>query len=248
MLLIAPRPVIRHDRRGGVLARSCGAFHVRTPWYNSPSLLIQSLIASPACPVAAPYPSIMGASPSIGSDYGGWLLRLLSARLSICPLRSVPIRPAQSTRGTGRTTGRVACLMGRSRSRLVRLSLRLRRVWNGDGDCVYRMGAFNCLPAILRLPGNTSAVNAGRHRVGSRSGSIVSPPASYPLLFRILCPIATSRCPVPSHPSRSPACLALIATLIAPCSFPPINMRNVSAVFLPPPTAYRPSLPACRVE
>ena len=35
-LLIAPRPAIRHDRRGGVFARSCGAFHVRTVWYNSP--------------------------------------------------------------------------------------------------------------------------------------------------------------------------------------------------------------------
>lgn len=125
-ILIAPRPVIRHDRRGGVLARSCGAFHVRTPWYNSPSLLIQSLIASPACPVAAPYPSIMGASPSIGSDYGGWLLRLLSARLSICPLRSVPIRPAQSTRGTGRTTGR-ACHRAWYRHPVC-LPLRLRRV------------------------------------------------------------------------------------------------------------------------
>lgn len=29
--LIAPRPVIRHDRRGGVLASPYDAFHVRTP-------------------------------------------------------------------------------------------------------------------------------------------------------------------------------------------------------------------------
>ena len=89
--------------------------------------------------------------------------------------------------------------MGRSRSRLVRLSLRLRRVWDSDGDCVYRMGAFDCLPVILRLPGNTSAGYAGRHVVGSRSGLIVSPPALYPMRLRILSPIAPPRCPVPSH-------------------------------------------------
>ena len=95
------------------------------------------------------------------------------------------------------------------------LALRLRRVWDGDGDCVYRMGAFDCLPAILRLSGNTRACYAGRHGVGSRSGSIVSPPASYPLLFRILCHIAPPRRPVPSHPPRSHACFALIVPLIA---------------------------------
>lgn len=100
--------------------------------------------------------------------------------------------------------------MGRSRSRLVRLSLRLRRVWDGDGDCVYRMGAFDCLPAILRLPGNTLAVNAGRHAVGSRSGSIVSPLASYPLRLCILSPVSRPVAPcriIPCRLIRAVICL-----------------------------------------
>lgn len=139
------------------------------------------------------------------------------------PILSAPIRPAQSTRRTGRTTGRVACLMDRSRSRLVRLSPRLRRVWDGDGDCVYRMGAFDCLPAILRLPGNTSAACAGRHGGGSRSGSIVSPSASYPMRLRILSPVSrpVAPCrphPVPSHPCRYlPASPSLPAFRIGGC-------------------------------
>lgn len=117
--------------------------------------------------------------------------------------------------------------MGRSRSRLVRLSLRLRRVWNGDGDCVYRMGAFDCLPAILRLPGNTRAGYAGRHGVGSRSGSIVSPPTSYPMRLRILSPVSRPVSPraassrahpipsrfVPSHPPNPLDCFAPIALI-----------------------------------
>lgn len=42
----SPRP---STRRAGRAARfPFGAFHVRTPWYNSPSLFIQSLIALPA--------------------------------------------------------------------------------------------------------------------------------------------------------------------------------------------------------
>ena len=79
----------------------------------------------------------------------------------------------------------------------------------GDGgDFILRpvaLDCLNCLPAILRLPGNTSAVNAGRHVVGSRSGLIVSPPISYPLRLRILCPIAPCRLirPVPMLASPS---------------------------------------------
>lgn len=81
--LIAPRPVPRHAGRGGVLARSCGAFHVRTPWYNPPSLLIPSLIASPACSVA-PCPSILERLRLSASDCGnGCCGSLLSARLSV---------------------------------------------------------------------------------------------------------------------------------------------------------------------
>lgn len=58
----SPRPP---TRRAGRLALSCGAFHVRTPWYNSPSFLIQSLIASPACLLPHAHQSL-GSSPSVG--------------------------------------------------------------------------------------------------------------------------------------------------------------------------------------
>lgn len=67
----------------------------------------------------------------------------------------------------------------------------------GDGgDFILRpvaLDCLDCLPAILRLSGDTSAANAGRHRVGSQSGSIVPPSALYPLRLRILCPY----CPAP---------------------------------------------------
>lgn len=219
----SPRPPTRRAGRGACFPS--GTFHVRTMQYNSPSLLIPTLIASPACPVA-PYPSIPGgAYPSVGSDCGNGCCG--SYRIGLVPIcsainpshHSAPIRPAQSTRGTGRTTGRAlfSCLV--RASGLPHYDC----VGVGDGsDCVSRLTIVDCLPAILRLPGNTLAVNAGRHGVGSQSGLIVSPPALYSLRFRILCPIAPPRCPVPSHPFRSPACFALIATLIAPCSHLPI--------------------------
>ena len=128
------------------------------------------------------------------------------------PLRSAPIRPAQSTRGTGRTTGRAlfSCLV--SSSGLPTPSIMLDR---GDGgDFILRPVAFdclNCLPAILRLSGNTRAGYAGRHVVGSRSGLIVSPPASYPLLFRILSPVSR-----PVAPCR-----------LIPCPSNPVSLRSV---------------------
>lgn len=132
----------------------------------------------------------MGASPPIGSDYGDGCCG--SYRLCYPHFRSAPSRPAQSTRGTGRTTGRIVFVLGV----VIWSACPCDCVGVGDGgDCVSRMDVLDCLPAILRLPGNTSAVNAGRHRVGSRSGSIASPPTSYPLRFRILCPIAPPRCP-----------------------------------------------------
>lgn len=107
----------------------------------------------------------------------------------------------------------------------------------GDGgDCISRMGVFNCLPVILRLPGNSSAAGSGRHGVGSRSGSIVSPPASYPLRFRILCPIATSRCPVPPHPVPIQSRLA---------SFRLIRPIPLIASL---PSLSSPSRPACRID
>lgn len=133
-------------------------------------------------------------------------------------------------------------MMDRSRPRLVRLSPRLRRVWDGDGDCVYRMGAFDCLPAILRLPGNTSATGAGRHRVGSRSGLIVSPPASYPMRLRILCPFpapspraASSRAhPIPSRfvPSYPPNPLDCFAPIALIAITPRLPCRANGADFL----------------
>ena len=94
----------------------------------------------------------------------------------------------------------------------------------GGSDCISRMGVLNCLPAILRLPGNTSATGAGRHGVGSRSGSIVSPSVSYSLRFRILsiyCPATLPRA-VPSVPFP---CLLrpLIASSIVPCSSLPLT-------------------------
>lgn len=164
------------------------------------------------------------AFPSVGSDSCG-SEALVPIRSAHRLIRFVLTRPASSTRGAGRTARRrlSACSVG-----LVPVGfacpLRLRRVWDGDGDCVYRMGAFDCLPVILRLPGNTRAVGVGRHVVGSQSGSIASPPASYPMRLCILSPQLPR--PVPSVPF--PACLALIASYLlpsiwrdAPFGFPP---------------------------
>lgn len=82
----------------------------------------------------------------------------------------------------------------------------------GDGgDCISRMGVFNCLPVILRLPGNSSAAGSGRHAVGSRSGLIVSPPISYPLRFCILSPV--------SHP--------VAPCRLIPCPSNPVSLRSV---------------------
>ena len=83
---------------------------------------------------------------------------------------------------------------------------------------------LDCLPVILRLPGNTSTGYAGRHRVWSRSGSIASPSASYPLRFRILCSAAPSRLisavPIQSVP---PACFAPLRP------FRPVSFRSRSS-------------------
>lgn len=96
----SPRPP---TRRAGRLTLSCGAFHVRTPWYNSPSFLIQSLIASPACLLPHAHQSL-GSSPSIGSDCGnGCGGSFLSARLS-APFVSFMLAPPNrhGERGEGR--------------------------------------------------------------------------------------------------------------------------------------------------
>ena len=81
----------------------------------------------------------------------------------------------------------------------------------GGGNCISRMGVFNCLPAILRLSGNTRAGYAGRHGVGSRSGSIVSQPASYPMRLRILSPVS-----LPVAPCR-----------LITCPSNPVSLRSV---------------------
>lgn len=230
--LIAPRPAFRHDGRGGVIASPA------MPFVSARRDIIRHHFPSHCLPRLS-MPINHGASPSIGSDCGEWLLRFSPIDSAIRPLRFVHARPAQSTRGTGRTTGRVACLMSLSRSRLVRLSLRLRLVWDGDGDCVYRMGAFNCLPAILRLPGNTSAAYAGRHGVGSRSGLIVSPPASYPMRLRILCPIAPSRLPRAVSSAPFPCLLRPHRPANRPNALPIHYPGTPLAVFPPLPlTAY----------
>lgn len=208
-------------------------------------------------------PRLLAPSPHVYQSRGrlrrsvltaaGRRLSFLSARLPICPLRSASIRPASSTRLAGRTTGRLVPVLGA----VIRSACPFDCVGAGDGDdfilCPVALDCLDCLPAILRLPGNTSAGYAGRHGVGSRSRLIVSPPVSYPLLFRILSTIAPSRCPVLSHPSpvsshqfRSPACFILIAPLIAQCHHNPIIRRGAPCCFRP--IAYRPSRPACRVE
>lgn len=91
--------------------------------------------------------------------------------------------------------------------------------------CPVALDCLDCLPVILRLPGNTSAVNAGRHGIGSRSCSMVSPPASYPLRFCIFCSYCSAPLPrvvssVPRLISSVPlsACFILIAPSIASCS------------------------------
>lgn len=82
------------------------------------------------------------------------------------------------------------------------------------GDFILRpvaLDCLNCLPAILRLSGNTRAGYAGRHGVGSRSDSIVSPPASYPLRLCILSPFSR-----PVAPCR-----------LIPCPSNPVSLRPV---------------------
>lgn len=108
-----------------MLAWSYGAFHVRTAWYAFLlSLLILTLIVSPACPHVYQYPG--GASPSVGSDCGGvgsrdYLLGYQYAH----PLR--PCSPRLIDTGNGEDGGAsFACLLGRSRSNRICLPLRLR--------------------------------------------------------------------------------------------------------------------------
>lgn len=158
------------------------------------------------------------------------------------PIRSAPIRPAQSTRGTGRGTGRAACLMGRSRSRLVRLSLRLRRVWDSDGDCVYRMGVLIACPPSY----DCRAIPRRSMRVVMRSG--LDQARSFPRLLRIPCGFvsfrpfpalspraASSRAhPIPSRfvPSYPPNPLDCFAPIILIAITPRLPYRVSGADFL----------------
>lgn len=165
---------------------------------------------------------------------------LLSARLS-APFVSFMLAPPNRHEERGERRGGFVLVLG--------ACVRSARpcdcveVWDG-GDCVSRMGAFDCLLAILRLSGNTRAGYAGRHRVGSRSGLIVSPPASYPLLLRILCPYCPD--PLPRAVSSVPlsACLVLITSRPRPLSV--VAPIAVSAISL----AYPPITPrlSCRVS
>lgn len=110
--------------------------------------------------------------------------------------------------------------------------------WDGCDFVLYPV-ALDCLPAILRLSGNTSAVGAGRRWAGSRSSSIASPPVLYPCLLRIQCGFVSFPicCPVPSHPCRSPSCLAPPSSLCpASCSRP---LSWDAPCGFPAPTAYR---------
>ena len=143
------------------------------------------------------------------------MLLCLSARLSIRP--SVPFLLSPPNRHGER---------GERRGGLSRAWCCARSVYSFDcvgagdgGDCISRMGVFNCLPAILRLPGNTSSVGSGRHRVGSRSGSIASPPASYPLRLCIICPY----CPAPL-----PRAISSVPFLCSPRSHRPVNRFMLS--------------------
>lgn len=122
----------------------------------------------------------------------------------------------------------------------------------GDGgDFILRpvaLDCLNCLPAILRLSGNTRAGYAGRHVVGSRSGLIVSPPASYPMRLRILCPIAPSRLPRAVSSAPFPCLLRPHRPANRPNALPIHYPGTPLAVFPPLPLIAYHAPPAVSVE
>lgn len=102
-------------------------------------------------------------------------------------------------------------------------------VGTGDGgDCVSHLDVLDCLPAILRLPGNTSTGGSGRHAVGSRSGSIASLPASYPMWVCILSPYCPA--PLPRAVSSVPFPCLLRSHRLTPS---PIIRRGAPCCFRP---------------
>lgn len=105
-LLIVPRPVPRHARRGEVLANRCGAFHVRTMRYNPPSLLIPLLATSPHV-----YQSRWRLRRSVLTAGMATAAPIGSARLSAHPLRSHPPRPIDTRNGENDGAGLSSCLM-----------------------------------------------------------------------------------------------------------------------------------------
>lgn len=91
----------------GVLANRCGAFHVRTPLYN-----LRPCYSSnrPSPRLLAPCPSITGASPSIGSDYGSSRAYLLDCQSA--PSVSPPFAPLNRHGERGeRRGGLFSCLV-----------------------------------------------------------------------------------------------------------------------------------------
>ena len=173
-------------------------------------------------------PRLLAPSPHVYQSRGrlrrsvltaaGRRLSFLSARLPIRPSVPFPFAPPNRHDKRGGRRGVVVPAL----SAVIRFVHTFDCVGTGDGgDFILRpvaLDCLDCLPAILRLPGNTSAVNAGRHAVGSRSGSIVSPPISYPLRLCILSPIAPPRRPAPSPRA--------VSSVPFPCSIRPHRPAN----------------------
>lgn len=93
-------------------------------------------------PACLPRPSI---SESIGACRLCGCFSFPSARLPVCAVASYSHPPRLIDTGNGEDGGAsFSCLSGLSRSRRVRLSIRLRRMWDG-GDFILRPAALDCL-------------------------------------------------------------------------------------------------------
>lgn len=110
-----------------------------------------------------PSPRLL-ACPVASDCYGMRGFSCLSARLSIRPSVSfLPPRLIDTRNGTNGGAGLFPVIGAVIRSAN---PFDCVGMWDG-GDCVSHLDVLDCLPVILRLPGNTSAGNTGRHGVGS---------------------------------------------------------------------------------